>query len=257
MDARLAAAVMLFAARAFMQRRERKLTGDLTTTHSVSDEYEGIKKIYPEVRGPKFAFDLAWKIIGKGIWGDFRALVDSEIAEMTRKFELDRADREAFRQVALQRESDQQSDATYGASIEMRLFEVFTQGNPLDEKRRKNLVYAIDVLIRRILVDGTGYAVAGEEKTIEVAFPLLWRLLDEQKQLYAPLVDEHGNEIASIVKADSWSAWVEEHREDFKERFRRYLARKAGRTTSLSLAEAFADLVAEARVSRLPVDFTK
>ena len=253
-DARLAASIIMFAAKAYFQRRERAKDGEITTTHSIFEEYESIKTMYPEVRGTSFAFDAAWKILSKEIWEEFRGLVQEKIDEHTKAFEEDKAQREAFRRAAIERESEEQSDDRYGAQIEMRLFEVFTQGNPLDEKKRRNLVYSIDVLIRRVLVDATDRAYGSAEETMEVAFPMLWRAMNEHKQLFAPLIDRHG-EVPQIARADSWSEWIQEHIEVFEDRFKKYITRKAPSMKSMDIAEAFADLVVEASKTRLPVDF--
>jgi hypothetical protein len=88
-------------------------------------------------------------------------------------------------------------------------------------------VNAVNVMIRRYLIDQHGYASASAEETLITACNLLWETVWELPQIIASVLEP--NEIMTIMKSENPRKWIKDKEKLFKERFCQLLTRYAGR----------------------------
>jgi hypothetical protein len=119
------------------------------------------------------------------------------------------------------------SDDYYVSMITGRLFELFVLERPMTANLRTGIVNAVDVMIRRYLIDKHGYASASSEETLEIAYNLLWETVWETPQIIASVLDP--KEIMEIMKTDDPRKWLKLREKNIKARFRRLLSRYAGK----------------------------
>jgi len=119
---------------------------------------------------------------------------------------------------------------------------------------RTGIVNAVDVMIRRYLIDKHGYASASSEETLEIAYNLLWETVWEIPQIIASVLDP--KEIMEIMKTDNPRKWLKLREKNIKARFRRLLSRYAGKNfLPAVIGNAFITILETAQNMKVRITF--
>jgi hypothetical protein len=124
----------------------------------------------------------------------------------------------------------------------------------MSDTLRTGIVNAVDVMIRRYLIDKHGYASASGDETLKIACSLLWGTIWELPQITAAILEP--KEIMQIMKEDDPRKWLKYNERQFKSRFCRVLRRYAGKNPLPAvIGNAFIKMLDAAQRIRVRITF--
>ncbi|MFX0170754.1 MAG: hypothetical protein ACFE9L_02425 [Candidatus Hodarchaeota archaeon] len=253
-DLRFLSAILTTTIEDFIDRKSRLKKGQEIGNSSIVAVYEVYKKHYPLSQGKDLIFDLCNKLTIEHTWKPLETLVQKEIDAMVESIAIQREDSLAQYQANIAREKEMYSDDYFVFMITGRLFELFVLDRPITNHLRTGIVNAVDVMVRRYLIDKHGYVSASGEETLEIACNLLWGTVWEIPQIIAAVLDP--KEIMEIMKTDNPRKWVTQHERDLKARFSRLLSRYAGKNPMPAvIGNAFMTILETAQKMRVRITF--
>lgn len=253
-DLRFVCAILTTTIEDFIDRKSRLKKGQEIGDSSIVAVYEEYKKQYPLSQGYDLIFDMCNKLTIERTWEPLEVLVKKEIEAMSESIATQREDSLAQYHANVAREKEMYSDDYYVSMITGRLFELFVLERPMTANLRTGIVNAVDVMIRRYLIDKHGYASASSEETLEIAYNLLWETVWETPQIMASVLDP--KEIMEIMKTDNPCKWLKLREKNIKARFRRLLSRYAGKNPLPAvIGNAFITILETAQKMKVRITF--
>ncbi len=253
-DLRFVAAILTNSIENFIDRKTRLKTGVQLGEFSFSSLYYQFKEDYPLTEGKDLIFDICNKLTIERTWDPLQTLVKKEIDALAESIESQREDSLAQYKANIAREKEKYSDDYYVSMIAGRIFEVFVMERVMTDTLRTGLVNAVDVMIRRYLIDKHGYASASGEDTLEIACNLLWETVWEAPQILAAILEP--KEIMEVMKADKPKKWFKTHEKEFKQRFCQQLTRYAGMNPQPAVVgNAFVKLLETSQKMKVRITF--
>lgn len=253
-DLRLVAAILTNSIENFIDRKTRLKTGVQFGDFSFAVLYQQFTEIYPLSEGKDLIFDMCNKLTIEWTWDPLQALVKKEIEALAESIETQREDSLAQYKANVAREKEKYSDDYYVSMIAGRIFEIFVLERPMTDTLRTGLVNAVDVMIRRYLIDKHGYASASGEETLKIACNLLWEAVWEAPQITAAILEP--KEIMDVMKADNPREWFKSNEGEFKQRFCQQLTRYAGMNPQPAVVgNAFVKLLENSQKMKVRITF--
>lgn len=253
-DLRFICAILTTTAEDFIDRKSRLRKGQEIGDFSIAALYEEFKNRYPLGHGEDLIFDMCNTLAIERTWSSLQELVKREIEELSESIITQREDSLAQYKATLAQEKEKYSDDYYVSMITGRLFEVFVMERSMSDTLRTGIVNAIDVMIRRYLIDKHGYASASGEETLQIACNLLWETVWELPQVIAAVMEP--TEIMEIMKIENPREWLKQHEREFKERFCQMMARFAGQNPLPAvIGNAFVNMLENAQRMRVRITF--
>ncbi len=253
-DLRFICAILTTTVEDFIDRKSRLKKGVQFSEFSISSLYKEFVDQYPLSQGQDLVFDMCNKLTVERTWEALEKLVSKEIESLSKSIETQRKDSLTQYKANVAREKEKYSDDYYVTMITGRLFELFVLERPLTDTLRTGIVNAVDVMIRRYLIDKHGYASASAEKTLTIACNLLWETVWELPQIVASVMDP--SEIMAIMKADNPHKWLKDKERMFKLRFCQLLTRHAGRNPLPAvIGNAFIKMLEVAQKIKVRISF--
>lgn len=225
-DLRFVCAILTTAIEDFIDRKSRLKKGEEIGDSSIVAVFEEFKNQYPLSQGRDLIYDMCSKLTIGRTWEVLETLVQKEIDSLSESIATQREDSLAQYHANVAREKEMYSDGYYVSMITGRLFELFVLGRSMTENLRNGIVNAVDVMIRRYLIDKHGYASASGEETLDIANNLLWETVWELPQILAAVLNP--DEIMEIMKTDNPQEWLKVREKGLKIRFNRLLSRYSG-----------------------------
>jgi hypothetical protein len=253
-DLRFVCAILTTTIEDFIDRKSRLKKGQEIGDSSIVAVYEEYKKQYLLSQGYDLIFDMCNKLTIERTWEPLEVLIKKEIEVMSESIATQREDSLAQYHANVAREKEMYSDDYYVSMITGRLFELFVLERPMTANLRTGIVNAVDVMIRRYLIDKHGYASASSEETLEIAYNLLWETVWETPQIIASVLDP--KEIMEIMKTDDPRKWLKLREKNIKARFRRLLSRYAGKNPLPAvIGNAFITILETAQKMKVRITF--
>ncbi|MHA1974713.1 MAG: hypothetical protein ACTSW1_17080 [Candidatus Hodarchaeales archaeon] len=253
-DLRYVAAIITTSIEDFIDRKSRLRTGKKLGNFSITDLYKNYIDKYPLKQGSDLIFDLLNSLTLDRVWFKLETLVQREIESLRDDINSQREDSLAQYRSNITREKEKYSDDYYVSMITGRLFEVFILEREFTSTLRTNIVNAVDVMIRRYLIDKYGYASASSEDTLDIACNLLWATVWEVPQILAAILTP--SEIMELMKSDEPLKLVQKNELIFKERFCRDLKRLSGRNPLPAvIGNAFISMLDKCQKIRVRISF--
>ncbi|MHA1215363.1 MAG: hypothetical protein ACTSPG_08695 [Candidatus Hodarchaeales archaeon] len=253
-DLRYITAIITTSIEDFIDRKSRLKTGQKLGNFSITDLYLTYKDIYPLSQGSDLIFDLLNSLTLDRIWFKLEKLVQEEIESLREDINSQREDSLAQYHNNIAREKEKYSDDYYVSMITGRLFEVFVLEREFTPTLRTNIVNAVDVMIRRYLIDKHGYASASSEETLDIACNLLWATVWEVPQILAAILTP--SEIMELMKSNEPLKLVQKKEPIFKERFCRDLKRLSGKKPLPAvIGNAFISMLDKCQKIRVRISF--
>ncbi len=225
-DLRFVCAILTTAIEDFIDRKSRLKKGEEIGSSSIVAVFEEFKVQYPLSLGRDLVYDMCLKLTLGRTWKSLETLVQKEIETLSESIATQREDSLAQYYANVAREKEMYSDGYYVSMITGRLFELFVLGRSMTENLRNGIVNAVDVMIRRCLIDKHGYASASGEETLDIANNLLWETVWELPQILAAVLNP--DEIMEIMKINKPREWLKTREKELKIRFSRLLSRYSG-----------------------------
>jgi len=253
-DLRFVCAILTTAIEDFIDRKSRLKKGEEIGNSSIVAVFEEFKKQYPLSQGQDLIYDMCSKLTLGRTWELVETLVQKEIEALSESIATQREESLAQYHANAAREKEMYSDDYYVSMITGRLFELFVLGRSMTENLRNGIVNAVDVMIRRYLIDKHGYASASGDETLDIANNLLWETVWEIPQILAAVLNP--DEIMEIMKTDSPREWLKSREEELKARFSRLLSRYAGlNPLPAVIGNAFIKMLETAQNMRVRITF--
>jgi hypothetical protein len=253
-DLRFVCAILTTAIEDFIDRKSRLKKGEEIGNSSIVAVFEEFKKQYPLSQGQDLIYDMCSKLTLGRTWELVETLVQKEIEALSESIATQREESLAQYHANVAREKEMYSDDYYVSMITGRLFELFVLGRSMTENLRNGIVNAVDVMIRRYLIDKHGYASASGDETLDIANNLLWETVWEIPQILAAVLNP--DEIMEIMKTDSPREWLKSREEELKARFSRLLSRYAGlNPLPAVIGNAFIKMLETAQNMRVRITF--
>ncbi|MFX0087729.1 MAG: hypothetical protein ACFFAU_18910 [Candidatus Hodarchaeota archaeon] len=226
-DLRFICAILTTTFENFIDRKSRLKKGVQLSQFSISLLYKEFVDQYPLGEGHDLIFDMCNKLALERTWYALEKLVKKEIEALSESIQTQREDSLTQYQANVAREKEKYSDGYYVTLITGRLFELFVLDRPITDNLRTGIVNAVDVMIRRYLIDQHGYASASADETLAIACNLLWETVWELPQIAASILEPH--EVMEVMKSDNPRKWFKEREKMLKIRFCQLLTRFAGK----------------------------
>lgn len=253
-DLRFVCAILTTTVEDFIDRKSRLKKGVQLGEFSISSLYEEFKQEYPLSQGKDLIFDMCNKLTVERTWDSLENLVSKKIKALSESIETQREDSLTQYKANVAREKEKYSDEYYVTMITGRLFELFVLERPLTHTLRTGIVNAVDVMIRRYLIDQHGYASASAEETLKVACNLLWETVWEIPQIAASILEP--SEIMEVMKSDDSRNWLKQKEKILKLRFCQLLTRYAGRNPLPAvIGNAFVKMLESAQRIKVRITF--
>ncbi len=253
-DLRFICAIVTTTVEDFIDRKYRLRKGQEIGEFSIVVLYDEFKELYPLSQGEDLIFDMCNRLTLERTWTSLDKLVRREVDALSESIIEQREDSLAQYHANVAREKEKYSDDYYVSMITGRLFELFVLERPMTDLLRTGIVNAVDVMIRRYLIDKHGYASASGEETLHIACSLLWESVWELPQIMATFLEPH--EIMEIMKMDDPRQWVKKSERDFKARFCRSLTRLSGKNPLPAvIGNAFVKMLEKAQRMRVRITF--
>ncbi len=226
-DLRFICAILTTTIENFIDRKSRLKKGIQLSQFSISLLYKEFVDQYPLDEGHDLIFDMCNKLTVERTCYALEKLVKKEIEALSDSIQTQREDFLTQYQVSVAREKEKYSDGYYVTMITGRLFELFVLDRPVTDNFRTGIVNAVDVMIRRYLIDQYGYASASADETLAIACNLLWETIWELPQIAASILEPH--EVMEVMKSDNPHKWFKEREKMLKLRFCQLLTRFTGK----------------------------
>ncbi len=256
MDIRLQAAIGKAMIDEYLDRKERFKHGQEMGEVYVKPYYEKYLESYPLTAGEDLAFDTAWKLIFTPSWEKIQEAVKNEVAKLQETLETKHEEMQQHFKAAKKHGSVKYTDDYYLSMIQLKLTEIFTLDNEIDTKREKSLISATDVMLRRKMIDTTGFASAEREVMIKLTISLLWESVYEHPQIIVPTIQPE--DINKIRHVEDPAAWIKENEDRLKEGFKRYIFQGLGFNPGyMDMGQAYVSLLKKAQRSHFQLVYEK
>lgn len=253
-DLRFVCAILTTTVEDFIDRKYRLKKGREIGDFSIAALYKEFKNQYPLSHGEDLIFDMCNMLTVNRTWLSLKQLVKREIDALSESIITKREDSLAQYKANVAREKEKYSDDYYVSMITGRLFELFVLNRPMSDTLRTGIVNAVDVMIRRYLIDKHGYASASGEETLQIACSLLWGTVWELPQTMAAILEP--KEIMQIMKEENPRKWLKYNERQFKSRFCLVLRRYAGKNPLPAvIGNAFIKMLEAAQRLRVRITF--
>ena len=253
-DLRFVCAILTTIIEDFIDRKTRLRKGQEIGEFSIAEVYEEFKNLYPLSQGDDLIFGMCNSLTVQRTWSSLEKLVRREIEALSKSITEQREESFAQYHANIAREKEMYSDNYYVSMITGRLFELFVLERSMTDTLRTGIVNAVDVMIRRYLIDKHGYASASGEETLQIACSLLWETVWELPQIIAAILEP--KEIMKIMKMDNPREWLKYNEREFKERFCQVLAKHAGNNPLPAvIGNAFVKMLETAQKLRVRITF--
>lgn len=203
-----------------------------------------LRQLLSDLPKDELLFDVWWFFGFRHLYPYMTAALQDEIDKIIKTREIDREIAQRIYEHAEEQEKMKYTDDRYFSSISMKLMEVFELNNDFDHKKRQNVLRNFETLLRRYLVDATGYAHASEKELLQTSREIIWHFILEYPHLTAAFaLPEH---LTALQKEDDATSWLLEHKDMLQPLLDAFIRRCTGsKVDSRAISEAFVQLIAE------------